>query len=169
MSTTLNDLYRSDYYAWSRSQADELRRLREERVNTRLDLDNLADEIESLGRSDLRRVRSQLRRIIEHLLKLQFSPAIEPRKGWLRTVLDARQDIDDYLTPTMRPDIEAHLARDYARARANTVMALDEHRESAAIERLPSALPFTLEQLLDTAWLPDQPHGFDNDQGSTAP
>ena len=71
MNTVLDDLYRSDYYAWTRQQADELRRLRVARLNTPLDLANLAEEIESLGRSDLRRVKSQLRRIMEHLLKLR--------------------------------------------------------------------------------------------------
>lgn len=84
----------------------------------------LAEEVESLGRSDLRRARSQLRRIIEHLLKLQHSPAIEPRDDWLESILDARQDIDDYLTPSKRPEIEGAMPADYAKARAKTVQAL---------------------------------------------
>ena len=154
MSTSLDDLYRSDYYAWSRRQAAELRRLKEERADTRLDLENLADEVESLGRSDLRRVKSQLRRVMEHLLNLHYSPAIEPRDGWLESVLEARQDIDDYLTPAMRPEIEGDLERDYAKARAKTVLALLLHDEGEAAEALPLALPYTLEQLLDQGWLP---------------
>lgn len=154
MSTSLDDLYRTDYYAWSRSQAAELRRLRDERINARLDLENLAEEVESLGRSDLRRVKSQLRRIIEHLLKLQHSPAVEPRAGWLETILEARQDIDDYLTPSMRPEIEADLARDYAKARAKAVLALQRHGEGEAAAELPVALPYSLADLLDPGWWP---------------
>ena len=154
MSTSLDDLYRSDYYAWSRRQAAELRRLRDARVNTCLDLDNLAEEIESLGRSDLRRVKSQLRRIIEHFLKLQFSPAAELRQGWRETVLDARQDIDDYLTPSMWPEIEADLERDYAKARAKTVLALEHHGEGEAAAELPIASPYALAELLDPEWWP---------------
>lgn len=149
MSTVLDDLYRADYYAWTRQQADELRRLRVARLNTPLDLANLAEEIESLGRSDLRRVRSQLRRIMEHLLKLRCSPAVEPRGGWRVTILEVRQDIDDYMTPFMRAEIEAGLARDYAKARARAVLALASHGEQAAGERLPEALPYTLDELLD--------------------
>jgi hypothetical protein len=61
-------LYQSDYYAWTRQQAAELRKLAAARANTTLDLENLAEEVDSLGRSDLATVRSQLRRIIEHLL-----------------------------------------------------------------------------------------------------
>ena len=154
MSTTLDDLYRSDYYAWSRRQAAELRRLEDERANTRLDLDNLAEEIESLGRSDLRRVKSQFRRIMEHLLKLQFSPAAEPRQRCRETVFEARQDIDDYLTPSMRPEIEADLERDYAKARAKTVLALERHGEGEAAAELPIASPYALDDLLDPEWWP---------------
>jgi hypothetical protein len=164
MSTSLDDLYRNDYYAWSRQQAAELRRLRVERVNTRLDLDNLAEEVESLGRSDLRRVKSQLRRIMEHLLKLQHSPAGEPRNGWLASVLDARQDIDDYLTPAMRPEIEADLARDYGKARAAAVLALKRRGERQAAERLPEHLPYTLDELLDPSWSPPG-QSSDTEQG----
>ena len=154
MSTSLDDLYRSDYYAWSRQQADELRRLRIERSNTRLDFDNLAEEVESLGRSDLRRVKSQLRRIMEHLLKLQYSPASHPRDGWRETILEARQDIDDYLTPSMRPEIEADLERDYAKARDKTVLALQRHGEVEAAAELPVASPYALADLLDPNWWP---------------
>ena len=68
-------LYQTDYYAWTRQQAAELRALAARRVDSKLDLENLAEEVESLGRSDLNTVRSQVRRIIEHLLKLEHSPA----------------------------------------------------------------------------------------------
>lgn len=154
MSTSLDDLYRKDYYAWSRRQAAELRRLKNERANTRLDLENLAEEVECLGRSDLRRVRSQLRRIMEHLLKLRYSPAIEPRDGWLDSVLDARLDIDDYLTPAMRPEIEAGLPADYAKARVKAEQALQRHGEEEAASLLPADLPYSMAELLDPAWLP---------------
>ena len=154
MSTNVDDLYRSDYYAWSQRQAAELRRLKDERANTRLDLENLAEEVESLGRSDLRRVKSQLRRIIEHLLKRQFSPAAEPRQGWRETVLEARQDIDDYLTPSMRHEVEADLERDYAKARAKTVLAFERHGEGEAAAELPIASPYALAELLDSEWWP---------------
>jgi hypothetical protein len=154
MSTSLDDLYRSDYYAWSRQQADELRRLRIERSNTRLDFDNLAEEVESLGRSDLRRVKSQVRRIMEHLLKLHFSLAAEPRDGWLDSVLDARQDIEDYLTPAMWPEIEAGLPADYAKARTKAEQALQRHGEDEAASLLPVDLPYSMAELLDPGWLP---------------
>ena len=152
METALDDLYRSDYYDWTQRQAAEMRRLRSEPVNSRLDLDNLAEEVESLGHSDLRRVKSQLRRIIEHLLKLQHAPAVEPRDGWRETILDARQDIEDYLTPSMRAEVEAGLEQDYAKARARAVLSLQRFGEYEAAERLPARSPYELDELLDPAF-----------------
>jgi hypothetical protein len=57
-------LYDEDYFAWTRQQAAELRRLAAARVDSTLDVLSLAEEVESLGQSDLNSVRSQLRRII---------------------------------------------------------------------------------------------------------
>jgi hypothetical protein len=70
MATAIEELYRQDFFAWTRDQARQLRELKEARPNIPLDLEHLAEEVEGLGLSDLRRVRSQVRRIIEHLLKL---------------------------------------------------------------------------------------------------
>jgi hypothetical protein len=55
-------LYKEDYYAWTKQQAAELRRLAAARIESPLDLENLAEEVESLGQSDLNTVRSQVRR-----------------------------------------------------------------------------------------------------------
>ncbi|MFL5012678.1 DUF29 family protein, partial [Rhizobium sp.] len=64
-------LYDEDYYAWTRAQADALRRLAAERWNGPLDLEHLAEEVEDLGRSQRHAAESLIERIIEHLLKLE--------------------------------------------------------------------------------------------------
>jgi Domain of unknown function DUF29 len=74
-------LYGTDFYAWTRHQADELRRLKELRLNAELDLDHVAEEIEDLGNAVRKSVRSQVRRILEHFLKLAVSLADAPRGG----------------------------------------------------------------------------------------
>ena len=63
-------LYQTDYYAWTRQQAAALRAMAVASADSTLDLENLAEEVESLGRSDLNTVRSQVQRIIiaKHLL-----------------------------------------------------------------------------------------------------
>ena len=81
MAADLEQLYREDFYAWMLNQAGELRRLAETRSNVGLDFLNLIDEVESLARSEIRATRSQIQRLIKHLLKLEFSSAREPRLG----------------------------------------------------------------------------------------
>jgi Domain of unknown function DUF29 len=110
-------LYETDYYAWTKQQAAELRRLAAARANTTLDLENLAEEVESLGTIQLSGVKSQMRQVIEHLLKLEYSPGAEPRAGWRRTILEARDEISDDLTAALRHDAEAALDLLYDQSR----------------------------------------------------
>ena len=81
-------LHASDPYLWALSQAEALRARRIED----LDHQNLAEEIEGLAIATRSAVRSRTRTIIEHLLKLQCLPAIEPRHGWRRTLRVQRSD-----------------------------------------------------------------------------
>lgn len=80
--TELKSLYDTDFLAWSKQQAEALRAAMGNGSNQRLDLGNLAEEIEDLGKSVRRELQSQIRRIVRHLLKLEHSPAKEPRRGW---------------------------------------------------------------------------------------
>jgi hypothetical protein len=68
-------LYETDFVAWTKEQAAELRRLRDVRLNSGLDLDQLAEEVKDLGSEQRFAVRSFVIRAIEHLLKLEFSTA----------------------------------------------------------------------------------------------
>jgi hypothetical protein len=75
--------YDTDVYAWSLRQGALLRRLAAgERVNDAdLDWPNIAEEIETVGRSERAMVASHIRNVMEHLIKLHASPATEPRPG----------------------------------------------------------------------------------------
>lgn len=153
--TLLEDrLYHDDRYAWLQEQAAILRRLARSPVASDLDLDHLAEEIEDLGKSERRAVRSQMRRLLEHLLKLEHSAAAEPGAGWHRSVLDARIDLADDLTPALRREVEADLAGLYAAAREQAALALAAHGEEAAAGALPQDCPYSLARLLDREWLP---------------
>ena len=74
-------LYADDFYAWTQLQAKELRRLARSRPNVPIDLPHVAEEIADLGKSQRDSLRSWARRILEHLLLLEHSPANEPRRG----------------------------------------------------------------------------------------
>ena len=87
------DLYETDLIRWAEDQARALRAAGEARVNLPIDCENVAEEIQSLGKSQRRELRSRLDTIIEHLLKLAYSPAIDPREGWSSTVRRERRAI----------------------------------------------------------------------------
>src|SRR3546814_16178311 len=84
------ELYEADFYAWTKVQADRLRRLEAQRANLDLDLPRLAEEVEDLGTSHRNALRSQLRRIIEPCLTLELSNPPEPRGPWPERTTEAR-------------------------------------------------------------------------------
>jgi hypothetical protein len=144
--------YDDDFYAWTQYQAEVLRTMR--RVDTRLDRENLAEEIEDLGKSARNAVRSQVRRIIEHLLKLGYSPAEEPRHSWMRSISEARASLRDEISPTLRGDAEGVLPILYRDGRRQAVLGLQEHGEHEAAARLPTECPYTLDQIMTDEWYP---------------
>lgn len=84
MSTTrAEQLYDEDFFAWTQLQAKELRRFARTRPNIALDVRHIAEKIADLGKERRDALRSWTRRIIEHLLLLQHSPAAQPRRGWI--------------------------------------------------------------------------------------
>ncbi len=104
-----------------------------------------------MGKSDRRELRSQIRRILRHLLKLQVSPATEPRAGWVTTIRDARAEIEDVLrdSPSLRRDVDG-LIRDEIRSAAELAKA-DLSLHSKAAEGVRTRLEkngFTPEQVL---------------------
>ena len=162
MSIATEDLYESDFYAWTRAQAGALRGLAEARWNGPLDLARLAEEVEDLGSERRDAVLSQLRRIMEHLLKLEYSAHPEPRRQWLLSVDEAREAVIDRLTPTIRLVVEERIDELYRRARRRAVLGLTDHGERVASE-LPERCPYLLDQLLDETWLPANRHGLEDE------
>jgi len=138
------DLYESDFYAWTRAQADALRRLAQQRRNLSIDAARLAEEVDDLGQQQRHAVRSQVRLIIEHRLKLELSPASEPRAGWERTVLLARAALGDRLTPSLERDLEANLERLYRQAATLARQSLEARGELDAAAAIPKTCPYTL-------------------------
>jgi Domain of unknown function DUF29 len=160
MATQPERLYDEDFYAWTRDQAKALRRLAATRPNIEIDFEHLIEEVADLGKSERFAVRSQLRRIIEHSLKLAWSPAREPRPGWHETIIDARTTLDDKLSPTLRRDLRRNLDQLYAQARRNAEGALRAHGEHEAADALPAVCPYRFADLLRHGWYPENRHGL---------
>jgi hypothetical protein len=144
-----SDLYERDLYAWSKVQADLLRTRR----FAELDLEHLIEEIEDVGGALRRSVRNRMRTIVEHLLKLEHSPAKDPRAGWRATVRTQRIRLRDALTPTLRGEAEGELAELYGDGRALAEGMLRDHGEHAAADALPATCPYSLDQITGD-WLP---------------
>ena len=144
-----DDLYQRDLYAWSRAQADLLRTGR----FAELDLEHLTLEIEDVGGALQRAVHNRIRGIVEHLLKLEHSPATEPRTGWRATVRGQRVRLRDLLTPTLRREMESELAELYGDARGLAEGTLRDHGEHVAANALPATCPYSLDQIVSD-WLP---------------
>jgi hypothetical protein len=155
VATRLQRLYTEDFFAWTLDQAAALRRLVELRPNEELDLEHLIEEVEDLGASRRKAVRSQIRRILEHLLKLQHSPSTNPRVGWRESIIDARGELRDDLTPTLLRDARATLDELYDQARRDAAQRLRLHGEDEAAASLPTACPYALDEVLDEDWWPE--------------
>jgi hypothetical protein len=160
VATRPERLYESDFYAWTRDQAKALRRLAATRPNVDLDFEHLIEEVADLGVSRRDAVHGQVRRIIEHSLRLEFSAAPSPRAGWHETIIDARTGIEDKITPTIRRGLSRRLPRLWQQARRNAAAALRLHGEDAAAAALPTACPYRLSDVLRHDWYPKSRHGL---------
>jgi len=164
MASRLEELYDEDFYVWTQRQADALRRLAETRPNLDLDFPHLIEEVEDLGTSQRDAVRSQTRRIIEHCLKLEYSKAQDPRAGWRDAMIDARAEIEDKISPSLRRDLEQYLPRLWAQARNKAANGLRGHGEPAAADMLPADCPYALDDLLADDWYPKNRRGLPDDR-----
>jgi len=122
--------------------------------DNRFDREHVAEEIEDLGKSERDAVRSQIRRIIEHLLKMANSPADPPRFDWMETIDDARQTIADKISPTLRRDAEAVLDKLFAEARRRAAHGLRRYGEADAADALPQTCPYSLDEICQEDWYP---------------
>jgi hypothetical protein len=123
-------------------------------ADNRFDREHVAEEIEDLGKSERDAVRNQIRRIIEHLLKLAYSPAEQPRFEWMETIVGARQSLFDKLTPTLGCDVEAALDKLYFDARKRATLGLQRFGEHEAAEHLPTTCPYSWDEICQQDWYP---------------
>ncbi len=143
------DLYEEDFYVWAERQTELLRARRFDE----LDLDNLIEEVDDLGGALKRSVLNTTAVILEHLLKLEHSPASEPRNGWRASVREHRRRLRIDLTPRLRQILQDELPGVYSMARDDAAAALRDHGEDGAADALPEACPYSLEQITGD-WLP---------------
>jgi hypothetical protein len=147
---TDTSLYDTDFYAWTLEQAALLR---DGKVQA-LDLANLAEEIESLGKSDRRALGNHLQGLVMHLLKWHYQPSgRQTGHSWRDSIYNHREAIHDLLddSPSLRRHVSALLERHYPRSRRK---AADETGLPPAT--FPETCPWTPDQVLDEDFWPEQ-------------
>jgi hypothetical protein len=149
----MTTLYETDFYSWSLEQARALRRAAELRLNApvALDWENLAEEVESMGRAEAERLESSFRLLLMHLLKWRHQPELQSR-SWRNTIGRERDNIARHLR--RNPGLKARqdeLFRDaYADARREAM------RESGLpLRAFPERCPWRREQVMDDAFWPE--------------
>jgi hypothetical protein len=143
--------YNRDFFAWTQEQAA---RLREMRPNS-LDWENVAEEIESLGRSDKRAIASDLKVVLLHLIKWRYQ-AERRSESWRQSIDEHRDRLRDLLaeSPSLGGVPAEELSRQYARARR---AALSEMGKDGA--EAPEGCPFTIAQVLAPDFWPESSVG----------
>jgi hypothetical protein len=151
-------LYESDFMLWAERQGEELRRAAREGSNLPLDWENLAEEIESLGKRDRRSLYNRVYQILRHLLKLKFSTAEEPRRGWQGEVSEQRNRLEKVLrdSPSLEPMIAGVIADQWRPALERAELDLGEHDEAVLLRQFASAEPlFGVKEVLSRGWYPN--------------
>lgn len=142
-----NSLYGSDLYAWTQEQA----RLLRERRWADLDLENLVDEVQSVGGSEKREIGSRLEVLLGHLLKWKYQPGLRGN-SWTSTIFEQRGQILSILesSPSLRAFYRTQVAERYRAAR---LLAAKE--TGIAFGLFPEQCEFTADQVLDADYFPE--------------
>ena len=139
--------YDTDFYLWTQQQAALLR----QGQTMELDMANLAEEIEDMGKNNRLALESSLSNVIMHLLKWRYQPE---RRGtsWKLSIRNGRRQIEKRLknSPSLKPQLPVIVQEEYPPARED---AADE--TGLPLSTFPDQCPFTVEQLLDVEYWPD--------------
>lgn len=140
-------LYDRDFLLWLEQTAAQLR---EGRL-TELDVVNLLEEIESMGRSEKQALESNLEILLMHLLKYRYQPDLRSNR-WRFTIREHRSRIDKALKAS--PSLKRHLEQVFPEC-YQTAIELAAAETGLAIATFPPDCPFQIDQILDPQFLPD--------------
>jgi hypothetical protein len=146
LSKTSN-LYEHDYLQWIENTVERLRN----RDFENIDLENLIEEIETLGRSEKRELESRLTILLMHLLKYKYQSS-KRSNSWLFTIREQRLRILKSFqdSPSLKNYFQNIFSEIYSDARA---LAADE--TGLNIDTFPRNSPFNIESVLNSDWLPE--------------
>jgi hypothetical protein len=139
--------YNSDYYGWTLDQVELLKRGQFQKM----DVENLIEELEAMGRSEKRALESRMIVLLTHLLKWHYQPA-RRGKSWELTIKGQRVNCLDVLedNPSLKSTLDALFIRSYNRSKIEAAKetGLDENH-------FPVECPFSITELFDNNYYPD--------------
>jgi len=147
MSTATARLYETDFYGWIQNQANTLR----SGNFAHLDLENLIEEIEDMGKSQQHQLQSRLEILLIHLLKWQFQPK---RRGasWELSIEEQRRRLAIHLAKN--PSLKSRIAETYPIAYELAVFrAIKETKLHRSV--FPKQCPWTFEQATNPDFWPE--------------
>lgn len=147
MNRKLHQEYEKDFYAWIVANATLLK----QRKFAELDIDNLVEEIESMGRGEKRQLMSRLELLLAHMLKWKFQPNYRG-KSWKCTIDEQRRKFASLLkeSPSLKYELEARIEEAYEDAKIAAEKQMRIERKA-----FPRECPFTLDQCLDETFYPE--------------
>ncbi len=143
------NLYDIDFYAWTQEQASLLRN----QQWSQIDVPNLVEEIESLGKQQRQELRNCLAVLIGHLLKWEYQSQRRSR-SWLATIDIQRLDIAALLkdNPSLKPYLEEALDVSYLKGVKLAIGETDLSRRA-----FPPTCLYRLAEILDDRFYPGKP------------
>lgn len=138
--------YETDFYAWASHHAQLLR----EGKFSELDVEHLAEELESMGRNNKRELVSRLKILIGHLLKWQYQPGGRST-SWRSSIVEQRLQLNDLIAdnPSLRPQLLEAITKAYPNA---VELASDETGFSETV--FPEICPYSPEHILKKGFFP---------------
>lgn len=139
--------YETDFYSWTQEQA---RLLRSGQLSE-LDTQNLLEEIEAMGRSELRELVNRLKVLLIHLLKWEHQPGF--RGGsWLLTIEEQRNQVEDIIgdSPGLKPKLPKALQDAYRNA-----IVVAGRETGLPRSTFSGRCPWTFEQIINPDFYPD--------------
>jgi hypothetical protein len=145
----MQSLYETDFYAWAQEQANLLRH----HQWSQIDLLNLIEEIESLGRKERQELRNRLSILIGHLLKWEYQPDQRGR-SWLATIRVQRRETLKLLSenPSLKHYLEEALQEAYENGRD-----LASGETNLPLSTFPKQCSYSLEDILSDRFYPGEP------------
>jgi hypothetical protein len=139
--------YETDIVAWANEQARLLRAGRFEA----LDIEHIADEIEDVGKSEKRELRSRMALLLTHLLKWQYQPGYRGN-SWRRTIKEQRRGILGCLkeTPSLKADLGQPDWWDWVWADAVSLAV-----KETGLDGFPETCPWTFEEVMSPEFWPE--------------